>query len=218
MSSPLAVFDLDGTITRRDSLVPYLAGYLRRHPARAPRLALTLPAILSYLFGDHDRGALKGALLHHLMGGVDRTTIASWSERFTPQLVAQGLFAEALEAIAAHRAEGARLVLLSASVDLYVPLVANALGFDEVICSRVRWNSAGLLDGRLDGPNCRGNEKVRQLQAVLHRLQPTRTTAYGNSSADLPHMALADQGVYVNGPGRGSIPANVRRVNWFRRT
>ena len=34
----LAVFDLDGTITRRDTLVPYLIGYARRHPSGLWRL------------------------------------------------------------------------------------------------------------------------------------------------------------------------------------
>ena len=34
----LAVFDLDGTITRHDTLVPYLMGYGRRHPAGLWRL------------------------------------------------------------------------------------------------------------------------------------------------------------------------------------
>jgi HAD superfamily hydrolase (TIGR01490 family) len=214
MSAPLAVFDLDGTITRRDSLVPYLAGYLREHPLRASRLPLALPAMLSFLAGRGDRGRLKGSLLHHLMGGLNKAEISAWSEQFAPQLIREGLFAEALAAIAMHRTEGAHLVLLSASVDLYVPLVGQALGFDEVICSRVRWRTDGLLDGRLDGPNCRGSEKVRQLQGLLERLQPSRTTAYGNSSADLPHMALADLGIYVNGPGGRSIPSNVRRVSW----
>jgi phosphoserine phosphatase len=28
----IAVFDLDGTITRRDTLVPYLQGWRHRHP------------------------------------------------------------------------------------------------------------------------------------------------------------------------------------------
>jgi phosphoserine phosphatase len=33
-STRLAVFDLDGTLTRRDTFVPYLQGWLARHPAR----------------------------------------------------------------------------------------------------------------------------------------------------------------------------------------
>ncbi|MGA3157536.1 MAG: HAD-IB family hydrolase [Steroidobacteraceae bacterium] len=218
MSAPLAVFDLDGTITRRDTLAPFLAGYLRSHPWRLPRLLLSLPTMLGYLVGRADRGALKGSLMHHVLGGLSRVEIAAWSEVFVPRLVHKGLFAEALAAMARHRADGAYLVLLSASPDLYVPLVGRALGFDEIISSRVLWRADGLLDGRLDGPNCRGNEKVRQLQGLLQRLQPSHTAAYGNSDADLLHMALVDEGIYVNGPGGGRLPPNIRRVAWSQRS
>jgi phosphatidylglycerophosphatase C len=214
LSVSLAVFDLDGTITRRDSLVPFLAGYVRGHLWRLPRLPLALPTMLAYLVGGADRGALKGALMHHLLGGLSREELSAWSELFAPELVKNGLFAEALAAIARHRASGAHLVLLSASPDLYVPLVGRALGFDEIICSRVLWRTDGLLDGRLDGPNCRGAEKVRKLQELRQRLQPSHITAYGNSDADLAHMALADEATYVNGPAGGTLPANVRRVTW----
>lgn len=217
LGAPLAVFDLDGTITRRDSLVPYLAGFLLRHPWRAPRLLLALPIMLAYLVGRADRGALKGALMHHLLGGLGRTAIDDWSALFVPRLMHHGLFAEALAAIAKHRAAGAHLVLLSASPDLYVPLVGEALGFDETICSRVLWRDDGFLDGHLDGANCRGPEKVRQLQLLLQRLTPAHTVAYGNSDADLAHLALVEEGTYVNGPAAAALPTNIRRVTWSHR-
>jgi phosphatidylglycerophosphatase C len=217
VSAPLAVFDLDGTITRRDTLWPFLTGFLKHYPGRVPRLLLATPTVLAFLVGRADRGALKGALIHHVLGGLSRTEILGWSEMFVPRLLKQGLFAEALAAIAAQRAKGAHLVLLSASVDLYVPLIGMSLGFDETVCSRVLWGTDGRLNGRLDGPNCRGAEKVRQLQQLLQRWQPSASAAYGNSDADLLHMALVDEGIYVNGPARGKLPLNVRRVSWFQR-
>lgn len=212
------MFDLDGTITRSDTLLPFLIGFLKRHPWRLPRLLLAVPTIVAYLIGRADRGALKGALIHQVLGGFQCQEILAWSEVFVPQLVQNGLFAEALVAIAEQRSQGAHLVLLSASPDLYVPLVGHALGFDEIISSRVLWEADGTLNGRLDGPNCRGIEKVRQLQRLLQRRQPSQSSAYGNSDADLAHLALVDEGTYVNGPRSGNLPPNVHRVTWFQRT
>jgi len=217
VSTPLAVFDLDGTITRRDTMWPYLSGFLRRHPGRLLRLLPATPTVLAFLLGRADRGALKGALFHHVLGGLSRVEILRWSEMFVPWLVKHGLFAEALAAITEQRNKGARLVLLSASVDLYVPLIGKTLGFDETLSSRVLWEADGRLNGRLDGPNYRGAEKVRQLQQLLQRWQPSGSAAYGNSDADLLHMALVDEGIYVNGPVGGKLPPNVRRVSWFQR-
>ncbi len=155
----LVFFDLDGTISRRDTLVPYLFGFMIRHPWRLPRLLLALPAAFQFLV-QRDRGALKGALIHAVMGRVKPADVAAWTAAFVPRLVERGLFADALRAIEAHRCAEDHLVLMSASVDLYVPDIGKALGFSETVCSRVRWEG-DRLDGRLSGANCRDLEKAR---------------------------------------------------------
>jgi HAD superfamily hydrolase (TIGR01490 family) len=212
----LVVFDLDGTITRHDTTMPFLFGYLVRHPWRVPRLVAVLPAALRFVFGAHDRGALKGALLHHALGGLPHRDIDQWAARFTARLCGRGLFAEALQAIGEHRAAGHHLVLMSASVDCYVPRIGALLGFAETICTKVRWNADGTLDGRLASANLRDQEKARQLQALQARLQPTATIAYGNSTTDLPHLRLASEGFFINGRAV-TIPsdgANIKVVEW----
>lgn len=212
----LVVFDLDGTITRHDTTMPFLFGYLARHPWRLLRLAAVLPAALRFVFGARDRGALKGALLHHALGGLPRREIDQWAERFSARLCRRGLFAEALQAIGEHRAAGHHLVLMSASVDCYVPRIGALLGFAETICTRVRWNADGTLDGRLAAANVRGAEKVRQLAALQSQLRPTETLAYGNSTHDLPHMKLATQAFFVNGRAVTIPPdgTNIKVVQW----
>jgi HAD superfamily hydrolase (TIGR01490 family) len=195
----LAVFDLDGTISRRDTFIPFVMGLLWRHPWRLPRLLLVLPAALAYVVGASDRGALKGALLHHTLGGVSRATIDGWAAEHTRRLLQRGLFPQARAAIETHQAAGDYLVLMSASVDCYVPRLGSALGFDEVYCTQVRWDRNGTLDGRLQGSNLRGETKARQFSLLEARLKPRESVAYGNSRADLLHLQLATRGVYVNG-------------------
>jgi phosphatidylglycerophosphatase C len=217
-SGNLAVFDLDGTITRRDTLLPFLAGYLWRRPWRLARLSLLLPALWRYAL-RRDRGAIKGALIHAALGGLTRSQVQHWAERFVPRLLAHGLYAEALEAIRTHRLQGDRLLLMSASTDLYVPLIAQALGIPEVRCTRVRWRADARLDGRLAGANCYGEEKRRCLQALIERDPPARIYAYGNSGSDLAHMQLAQCAYLVNGPARrqSGADAHVQPLRWSRR-
>ena len=195
----IAFFDLDGTITRRDSLTPYLLHWLRQHPQRAPRLLTVLPALARFgLWRDH--GDLKSALIRAVLGGVERSDIAAWNASYLPVLLRDGLFAQALEAIAHHRSAGHRLILMSASVDFYVPDIGKALGFDETLCTRVRW-SGTRLDGALASTNCRGEEKKRLLETVRAANPSCVIHAYGNSPPDLPHLRAADHGVLVNAPG-----------------
>lgn len=211
----LAIFDLDGTITRHDTLWPFIRGFLRRHPGRWWRLAPCLAPLMRYLWGPHDRGVLKGAILRWTLGGMPRAALAAWSAEFTARLVREGLYAEALACIAVHRRARTHLVLLSASPDLYVPVIAKALGFDECVCSQVRWRSDDRLEGSLASANRRGPEKARCVKRLLEERRPLYSNAYGNSMADLEHLQLVSAGTYVNGSAREltGMP-NVRAVRW----
>jgi phosphatidylglycerophosphatase C len=197
----VAVFDLDGTITKRDTLVPYLAGWLRRHPGRALQLWRLPGALLRYALLGRDRGRLKTDLLRIVMGPAHRAEVAAWSEAFVASLAPPFLHPKALAAIRRHREAGDRLVLLSASVDLYVPLIGRRLGFDETICTGVRWDGE-RLDGGLTTENRRGEEKRRVVEALRARYCGARFAAYGNATSDFDHLAVVEAPLLVNANAR----------------
>ena len=191
----VAVFDLDGTITRHDTLWPYLRGWARRHPRAAfwPRV---LAALARYPF-DRDRGRLKSRLIRIAMGGAGRADVKHYSAAYIASLGDAELCPGALARIERHRAGGDRLVLLSASVDLYVPDVGRRFGFDETICTEIAW-SGDRLDGRLASENRRAAEKRRCVEALRRRHPGARVVAYGNARSDFDHFAAADEAVLVN--------------------
>ena len=212
----LALFDLDGTITRHDTLAPYLGGYLRSHPARLAHVPAALGALLRFAFLESDRGALKSAWIQAVLGGATRSEVEAWTARFVPRLITAGLHADARTAIAAHRDAGDHLVLLSASPNLYVPAIGRALGFAETLCTGVEW-LGDQLSGRLTTANRRGAEKVRCLEALRREHPQLPIVAYGNSASDLAHLVLADRGVLVNGSPaarRRAAELGVARAVW----
>lgn len=203
----LAVFDLDGTITRHDTLIQFVLGYLKSRPWRLFGFLLALPAVVLYVLRVSDRGALKGAVMHWTLGGSSRRDLEEWTSRFVPRLLEQGVFAKAMDQIAEHKRNGDVLVLMSASPDLYVTAIGRCLGFTEVTCTGVRW-SGDRFDGRLTTENCRGEEKVRRFGELRSRYAGLTTAAYGNADSDVDHLRLADRGVLVN----GDEPARRRAV------
>jgi len=214
--SQLVVFDLDGTITRRDTLVPYAFGFLLRRPWRLPRLLSVVPAALQYLAGRTDEGHVKGAFIKAALGGIPRSEIDTWTARFVPRLLSRGVFANALERVAEHRRRGDQLVLMSASTDLYVPAIARELGFTETVCTGVLWNGERLV-GELATPNRKGAEKARCFAALRERNPGIATAAYGNAASDIAHLRLANQGVLVNGTARARRAARslgISCVQW----
>jgi phosphatidylglycerophosphatase C len=194
----LALFDLDGTITRHDTLAQYLWGYVRQHPGRLARLPQVLPVLGRFALGRLDRGELKSAWIRLILGGCTRTELEGWTAHFVPRLIANGVLPGARAAIEAHRNAGDLLVLLSASPDLYVPAIGRALGFEQTVCTGVAW-SGERLAGQLTTPNRRGAEKLRCLEALRAQHPRLPIVAYGNAASDLEHLARAERGVLVNG-------------------
>jgi phosphatidylglycerophosphatase C len=195
----LAVFDLDGTITRRDTLLPYVMGFPTSATRKALGMLVLVGTLLLFMLGRRDHGDVKAAFIHLTLDGQPRERMQAWTAQFVPALLKDGVYADALATVARHKQEGARLVLMSASTDLYVPAIGAALGFDEVICTGVRWNG-DRLDGRLATPNRRGKEKTRCFQALLNSYPGLITAAYGNAASDLDHMRLANRPLLVNAP------------------
>jgi phosphatidylglycerophosphatase C len=193
----VAVFDLDGTLTHHDTLVPYLAASLAAHPARAWRLAVVPGALARFAF-DRDRGRLKSRLIRALLGGCSRVAVDALTERFLDEHWSRLFRREALAALERHRAAGDYLVLLSASTDCYVTAIGARLGVDEVICTELQWDG-DRLDGALVTPNRRGAEKSRCLARLRDQHPGARFAAYGNSRSDLDHLSQVESGVLVNG-------------------
>jgi phosphatidylglycerophosphatase C len=212
---PIALFDLDGTITHRDTLFPLVLRQLARRPWNLLRLLAVAPAALRYLF-DHDRGALKQSLLRATLRGTSRSELAAASTKFVSETIEHRCYRDALNAIRRHRDAGHYLVLMSASVDFYVPEFGRQLGFDQVISTGVAWNG-DRLDGTLTTPNRRGAEKAKCLRALMAERHDSDVFAYGNSSSDLPHLAVAKHGLLVNGSlsaRRAAADRGIATADW----
>jgi phosphatidylglycerophosphatase C len=192
------VFDLDGTLTYHDTFVPYVFRFCWRRPWRVLRLPLLLPAVIGYAFKLIDGGGMKAAMMRAMLGGLTHTEIQRWNDTYVPYVLEHQMRAEALAVLAKHRAAGDRLVLLSASPDLYVPLIGERLGFHETICTGVRWIN-NRLDGALTTPNRRDVEKAHCLQALRQGHPGLTIIAYANSAHDFDHLKLADDKLLVNG-------------------
>jgi phosphatidylglycerophosphatase C len=194
----VAVFDLDGTLTWRDTLMPFLASFLRRHPGRWVRLWRLPCAVLAFVMQGRDRGKLKSRIIRMVLGGESRTVIDACADAFTGASMLPRLRPAALAVLERHRTAGDHLILLSASPDLYVPRIGRSLGFERTVCTEIEWLGE-RLGGALKTANRRGTEKSRCLARLRSEYPHLPFIAYGNSASDLDHMRQADKALLVNG-------------------
>ncbi len=193
----VAAFDLDGTLTTRDCVTPFL----RRVAGRAlARRVAARPLGFATAAARRDRDRLK-ELATQALAGLDAAALEREGAAFAHEVRAAWLRADTLARLRSHQALGHATVIVSASYEAYVAPLGELLGVDAVLCTRLERDDAGRLTGRLDGPNCRGPEKASRLRAWLagHDLDEAVVWAYGDSDGDRELLALADHPVWVQG-------------------
>jgi len=200
-SRRVAVFDLDGTISRRDLFLVFLMQAMRRlGPARKLRTALLPLHTLRFGLRSITNAELKAAFLDAILGGRQRSTLAALAADFAARSLDREVKPAALLAMQRHRQAGDALLLASASLDLYVEPIASRLGFDAVVSTRVAWTAEGRLAGSLDGSNLRGAPKLAAVRAVLTERFPSAQdfVAYSDHESDIPLLAAASSAVAVD--------------------
>ncbi|AWN14879.1 HAD family phosphatase [Salinisphaera sp. LB1] len=196
-SPRIVVFDLDVTLTEYDTFLPFIVGYLRHHRKRRSLMLWRLPLALLKFWRWGDRTWFKTEMLRAFIGGEPRARVAAWSERFVDDLLAEAMRDQGLVQLREFQSQGVRVVLASASFDIYVERIAAKLGIEEVLATRSAWNSRGRLVG-MDGQNCRDDEKLRRVKALSGMPEDgAGVAAYSDSHADLPLLSWAEHGVAV---------------------
>lgn len=186
----VVVWNLDGTLTHRDTLLPFLrrvGGTLRASRAAGAVVGRQLAG------GGRDSGR---ALLQQVLGGRTAAGTDAIGRRYAQDLLAHRLRADALHRWQWHRHHGHRLIIASASPDLYVRHLGALLGADTVICTRMAAVN-GRLTGRMAGGECHGAERARRVAAQLVERPAGPLWAYGNLPADRDLLDLADIGIRV---------------------
>jgi len=166
--------------------------------------------------GGNANDSAKEALFRRLLAGRDALEVSQRAEKFGLWHFARRVRPDVRDRLEWHKAHGHSVAIVSASPELYVRAIADELGADTFISTRLAV-SEGALTGRYDGKNCRGPEKERRLRewvtdtartpsgtpdgqggALGSDAVPTPFVwAYGNSAGDLQMLRSADIGVNV---------------------
>jgi HAD superfamily hydrolase (TIGR01490 family) len=196
----VAAFDFDGTLTRRDTLLPFLVD-VAGPAVVAQALARDAPQLAAMAFGRFDRDVAKAKLIARVLAGKAYGDVVSRGRDYATRVVDGGLRSATVARLRWHTEQGHEVVIVSASLDAYLHEIAQRLGVATVLCTTLEVDAGGTLTGRLTGGNCRGPEKATRLRAHLGD-EPVTLWAYGDSTGDAELLAMADHPVRVTRRGR----------------
>jgi len=213
-----ALFDFDGTLSRGDSILPFLWYAFRHHKATVKDLWRAASAYLDYGIRIlNDTQAKEQAMA--FLKGKTREEMDALSEQFYQDKLMKRIFPQGVWEIQKCREEGLEVLIITASPQVYLKSLEKRLGVQGVIGTQCAVDEEGCYTGTLASPNCRGDEKLLRINRYLaekgHELDGERSCAYGNALGDLPMLKLVGHPVVVNGSQRlkRALP-QARQVEW----
>jgi HAD superfamily hydrolase (TIGR01490 family) len=210
-----AFFDLDKTVIARASIVAF-GGPLRRHGLvnRRTVARAVLGQLMFLWFGadENKMGKIRESMLE-VSAGWDRAEVRSIVEETLTDAIEPLIYAEALSLIAAHRAKGDRIWLVSSAPAEIVEPLAEMLGVDGAVASRAEVDDEGRYTGRIEF-YAQGEGKaiaIREL-AESHHLDLAESSAYSDSVTDLPMLEAVGHPFAVN-PDR-ALAREAKERDW----
>jgi HAD superfamily hydrolase (TIGR01490 family) len=193
-----ALFDVDRTLVNVNTARLYARWQLQKRGAGLREYAALAGVLLQYTFGTLDAERAAATAFQRVRGTSEaalRAECLDWYARHVrPHISVRGR-----REVQRKRREGALVAILSASTPYLTEPLAEELGIDHVLCTRMTV-SDGLFTGGYEPPLCYGAGKVAHALAwaVQHGIDLGRSTFYTDSISDLPMLEVVGSPVVVN--------------------
>ena len=193
----IAAFDLDNTVVHGDSHELFVRFLLEKRIAPA-----SLPMEVAFWFAlDRMGWRLDVPKIHARLvsrvSRVPRDVLQRAILEFTRTRLRPRIRSEAGQWVSRVRGEGCHVVLLSASLETMVALVAESMRADGYVGTRISFDRPGRLS--VEGEMIYGEAKLRALRAYANGRFPSWRLeyAFGNDYADRFLLSAAANAVAV---------------------
>jgi phosphatidylglycerophosphatase C len=193
MKRKIAVFDFDGTITTRDSLIEFIK-FTNGTVSLALGLFLFSPLLILYKLKLYPNWKVKQRLFNYFYGGMEYAHFKELGNQFA-QVIEKFIRPKALKQINNILDANDSLYIISASIDEYVRPWCELHNVNHVICTQIEVRD-NKLTGRFMTENCYGEEKVNRLLKEEPLRNEYYLVAYGDNQGDKELIELADEGYY----------------------
>jgi len=189
----LALFDFDGTITEGDTYSPFLRFAVG--PRRAAIGAgLLFPLVVAYQLGLIPARRIRPFVARVGFQGASAAEVRALGRRFAVEVLPNRLRPIAMERIQWHQQQGDTVVVVSASLDVYLAAWCESTGL-QCLCTELE-ERHGRLTGRYRQGDCSGSRKVERIREHYDLSRFPVVYAYGDTTEDKEMLDLAHRKYY----------------------
>lgn len=187
----LALFDFDGTLTKKDTLKEFLkfSTPKKRYYLNLMRF---LPTFFLYKIKIISNARAKEQLLANFFKGVSKREFEEKTKEFSLTKIDTILREDTLKKLREHKERGDRVIIVSASIKCWIIHWAKRENI-EVLSTELEFRD-GTFSGKFLTKNCYGVEKVNRIKSYLNLKEYQKIYAYGDSKGDREMLKMADIG------------------------
>ena len=196
----LAIFDIDYTITRKETLMEFFKYIVSKDIKNIKFLPRALYSGLMYGVKVYDEKRVKECFLKFIEN-IDEAELAKLTKSFYDERISKILYKDAVDMIKKLKSEGYMVVLISASPEFYVKEFYAIKEVDLIIGTKFTFDG-GKFIRKMDGNNCKGEEKVKRLNEVLKekniKVDFKNSYMFSDSLSDKPLLDLVGKPYLIN--------------------
>lgn len=209
----LAIFDVDYTLTKRETLLEFYLFMIKKKPKLIIYLPYNVFSALLFATGIFTAKTAKENFISFI-DGIEENEMKNYVKEFYHKRLSRILYVDAINTIKKLKGEGYKIFLISASAEFYLNELYNIKEVDKVIGTRFT-REDGKYRKKIVGENCKGEEKVKRLMEVLKEenieVDFKASYMYSDSLSDLPLFKLVGHPYLVNPKKKDD---NIKVVKW----
>lgn len=203
----LAIFDVDYTITRRETLRELYKYSLKENKKNLIYVPRALFSGLLYILKIYDEKRVKESFLKFIEN-MSENDLEGFTKRFYEKRFKNILYNDSLEMMKKLKGEGYKIYLISASPEFYLKHLYEIKEVDKIIGTKFYMNE-GKFTRKMDGLNCKGEEKVKRLKKFLEEekieVDFEESYMFSDSLSDKPLFDLVGKPYLINYKRKHSI-------------
>lgn len=211
----LAIFDVDLTLTRRDTFIEFYKFLCKEDKRFCLYMNKAISSGLMYSIGLYDEKKSKEQYLSFLRGINEKSVEKICRKFFEEHLVKKLLYRDGILELERRKREGYVNILISASPEFYLKYFGELSCVDYVLGTKYEVID-GVYTGKMVGFNNKGREKVFRLYEFLHAnklsdIDFENSVMYSDSLHDTPLFNIVGSGFLIN--SKKSLE-NVSNLSW----
>lgn len=191
MNKKIALFDVDYTILKGDSMWSLLFYGIKKKPLTVLYLPVIFLWVIGYAFKLVSLNKVKEKIFF-VVNHLSEDDL----ETFFKKLVKEKMYPTAKSNLERYRVEGYYILLVTASPHAYMKYFKKYGYADEVMGTVLEYNN-GQYRNVIIGENCKSEEKVRRINELLEKnkfkIDYENSVCFSDSNADIPMMKLVNE-------------------------